>query len=278
MRPSKPAFPTNCWKQARTGGRVEHEGWRVRRDDSKFWANVVITALHDDDGDVRGFAKVTRDMTDQREYQKQLERQTEQLEELLRVVAHDLQNPVSVAQGHLELGRESGEATHFETVETALDRMAALIDEMLDVAEAGIFVSDPSPVVLADVADQAWELIERDTATLVMDELGTVEADAVQLQSIFENLFQNAVTHGGDVTVTLGALEDGFYVADDGPGIPAEDREEVLEYGYSTRDSRTGFGLSIVKTIVDAHGWSIAVTESADGGARIEIDDMSTVE
>lgn len=271
------SVPDQLLETARTDGRVEHEGWRVRKDGSRFWADVVITALHDDDGDVRGFSKVTRDMTNRREYQQQLEHQTEQMEELLRVVAHDLQKPVSVAQGNIELTKESGEATHFETVETALDRMAAIVDEILDISEAGIIISDTSPVALADVADRAWEMIETDAATLVMDELGTIKADEVQLQSIFENLLQNAVIHGGGGAVTVGALENGFYMADEGTGIPAEDRKKVLEYGYSTRDAGTGFGLSIVKTIVEAHGWTLAVAESVGGGARIEIDDMSSV-
>jgi PAS domain S-box-containing protein len=270
--------PGQLLEQARADGRVENEGWRVRKDGSRFWADVVITALHDNDGDIRGFSKVTRDMTDRREYQQQLDHQTEQIEELLRVVAHDLQSPVSVAKGNFELARETGEAVHFETVETALDRISTIIEEILDISETGVIIRDPSRVALDDVAERAWEMVETGPATLVTDDLEDVEADDAQLQSIFENLFQNAVTYGGDVTVRVGALENGFYVADDGPGITAADREAVLEYGYSTRDSGSGFGLSIVKTVAEAHGWSLTVTESADGGARFEIDGVPTVE
>jgi len=83
---------------------------------------------------------------------------------------------------------------------------------------------------------------------------------------------QDAVTHDGDgVTITIGDCEGGFYVADDGPGIPADEREQIFERGYSTSDTGTGFGLSIVREICDIHGWEISVTDSDAGGARFEI-------
>jgi signal transduction histidine kinase len=79
------------------------------------------------------------------------------------------------------------------------------------------------------------------------------------------------VEHAGeDVTVTVGDLDGGFYVADDGPGIPESDRERVFETGYSTSDGGTGFGLEIVATVATAHGWDVRVTDAADGGARFE--------
>ena len=97
-------------------------------------------------------------------------------------------------------------------------------------------------------------------------------ADPDRLVQVFENLLQNSVDHGGEgVTVRVGSLENGFYVEDDGPGVPEADRERMFEHGYTTRQDGMGYGLSIVRSIVDAHGWSIAVTESEDGGARFEL-------
>lgn len=91
------------------------------------------------------------------------------------------------------------------------------------------------------------------------------------MRQLFENLFRNAVEHGGpDVTVTVGELRNGFYIQDNGNGVPEPHREEVFETGYSTSEDGTGFGLSIVQQVANAHGWSIRVTESADGGARFE--------
>ena len=94
-----------------------------------------------------------------------------------------------------------------------------------------------------------------------MDKLGSLDADPGRLQELFENLFRNAVEHAGDeTTVRVGELADGFFVEDDGPGIPLpEDREAVFEHGHTTAKSGSGLGLSIVKTIANAHGWSIAV-------------------
>ena len=83
---------------------------------------------------------------------------------------------------------------------------------------------------------------------------------------------EDAVEHGGrNVTVTVGDLADGFHVSDDGPGIPDEERDRVFESGYTTAREGTGFGLSIVAEIVEAHGWEVRATDSADGGARFEV-------
>jgi signal transduction histidine kinase len=99
-----------------------------------------------------------------------------------------------------------------------------------------------------------------------------LEAEWQRLRQLFENLFRNAVEHGGDqVSVTIGELEDGFYVADDGPGIPAEDRQSVFEYGESTAEDGTGLGLAIVRRVAEAHGWTVSVTDSDTGGARLEV-------
>jgi signal transduction histidine kinase len=97
-------------------------------------------------------------------------------------------------------------------------------------------------------------------------------ADRERLAQLLENLVRNAVQHGGDdVTVTVGDLEGGFFIEDDGPGIPIGDRDRVFDTGYSTETGGTGFGLSIVSTIVQAHGWRMTLTDGETGGARFEI-------
>lgn len=88
-------------------------------------------------------------------------------------------------------------------------------------------------------------------------------------EDLEENLMQNAVEHGGeDVTVTVGDLDDGFYIEDNRSGIPNDKRNIVFDVGYSTMTDGTGFGLSIVKQVADAHGWNIRVTDRSDGGTR----------
>jgi len=96
-----------------------------------------------------------------------------------------------------------------------------------------------------------------------------VLADPGRLKRLLQNLFRNAAEHGGD-RVVVGDLSDGFYVADNGPGIPENRRDEVFESGHTTSESGTGFGLAIVERIAEAHGWEVTLTAGADGGARFE--------
>ena len=104
----------------------------------------------------------------------------------------------------------------------------------------------------------------------------TIQADRSQFKQLIENLIRNAVEHGdSEVTVTIGALDNGFFVEDDGSGIPSDERDEVFDFGYSTAANGTGFGLSIVRRIAEAHGWEIIVTEGTEGGARFEITEVS---
>jgi signal transduction histidine kinase len=116
-------------------------------------------------------------------------------------------------------------------------------------------------------------MVENENAALVVDDTFDFAADPDRLQQLFENLFRNAVEHAGDdVTIRVGALDgDGFYIEDDGPGIPEDKREKVFDSGFTTNRDGTGFGLAIVMEIVEAHGWQISVTEGDTGGARFEV-------
>jgi len=99
----------------------------------------------------------------------------------------------------------------------------------------------------------------------------TFEAHRSQLRRLFENLFWNALDHGGASKVRVGLLDDGIYVEDDGRGVPEAERETVFESGYSTAPQSPGYGLYMVNGICETHGWDISLTEGADGGARFEI-------
>jgi len=200
---------------------------------------------------------------------EQLAEQRNRLDEFASIVSHDLRNPMNVAQGHLELARETGEDRHFEAVESAHARMERLVDEVLALSRRGETVDDPTSVLLARVAADAWATVETPGMDVRIEADRTVVSDGQRLRSLFENLFRNAVEHGGE-TVVVGDLSSGFYVADDGPGIPPEDRERVFEGGYSTDSDGTGFGLAIVRRIAEAHEWRIRITESDEGGARFE--------
>ncbi len=213
-----------------------------------------------------------RDVTDRKKRKQELKRQNERLEEFASVISHDLRNPLNVAQGNLELARERGDEHHFEKTKSSLQRMESLIADLLTLARQGQVVSDTESVELETVVQQAWANVETRDKTLVVADLDTINADHGRLQELFENLFRNAVDHAGDgTTVRVGELADGFFIEDDGPGIPPEERDAVFEHGHTTAKGGSGLGLSIVKGIANAHGWSICVRDGTDGGACFQI-------
>ncbi|ELZ39478.1 Htr-like protein [Halorubrum tebenquichense DSM 14210] len=150
--------------------------------------------------------------------------------------------------------------------------MESLIDDLLALAREGDKVTDPEPVNLDSLTEACWQTVETGDATLVTEAERTIRADRSRLAQVLENLFRNAVEHGGDdVTIRVGDIEEGFYVEDDGGGIPVDEQEQIFDAGYTTSDEGTGFGLPIVRQIVDAHGWTVRVTNGSRGGTRFEI-------
>ena len=223
----------------------------------------------------------TESALDRLTHEQQLRRQNARLEQFASVVSHDLRNPLTVASGRLELAKQECDAEYLDDVALALDRMNALIDDLLTLAQAGERVDEMASVDLAATTDGCWQTVATAEAILVTEPEQTIRADQNRLKQLLENLIRNAIEHGGDeVTVTIGDLDDhnGFYVADDGPGIPEDEREQVFEAGYSAASEGSGLGLSIVEEIADAHDWSVRVTESNSGGARFEIIGVEVVD
>ncbi|MDY6818328.1 MAG: response regulator, partial [Halobacteriales archaeon] len=221
-----------------------------------------------------GYA-IYADITERKSYERRLQRQNERLEQVADLVAHDIRTPLNTALGNLELYDETGERDRLDRVEHALTRIDDIVADIRTLAKQGEAVLEPHPVNLKWACQEAWQTIQTAEATLELPDADlTVSADDSRLIQLLENLLRNAIDHGGPaVTVRVSRLADptGFYIADDGPGIPPEDRSIVFESGYTTADSGTGFGLAIVEQIAAAHGWSISITSSQDGGARIEI-------
>ena len=202
------------------------------------------------------------------------------VDRLASILSHDLRNPLDVATARLRAGRETGDDEHFEHVERAHDRMERIIEDVLTLTRGSEYVDPEERVDLRAVAESAWSTVDTEAATLtVADGLPVTTADGDRSERLFENLFRNAVEHGDDPEIVVGRLEadgGGFYVADDGPGIPPDERSVVFEPGYSSHDHGTGLGLSIVERIAKAHGWSVAAVEAETGGARVEIRDVRT--
>mgnify|MGYP000005855908 CR=1 FL=1 len=197
------------------------------------------------------------------------------------VVSHDLRNPLDVAKANLQAARETGDSEYFDAVAGAHDRMERIIQDVLTLARGQRVVTPSEQIDIETVVEDAWRSVAAEQATLeTADALPTTTADPDRLRRVFENLFRNAIEHGtagsdaraeDRVTITVGPLENGFFVADDGAGVPPDEQEAVFSPGYSTKDSGTGLGLAIVEKIVTAHGWDVTLTTGADGGTRFEI-------
>jgi signal transduction histidine kinase len=225
----------------------------------------------DEDGEVSHWVGFQQDVTEYKNKQQELERQNDRLEQFASIVSHDLRSPISVAKGRIELANQDGDE-NLDAAQDALDRIETIVEDTLLLAQHGDTVGELGTVELSNIIPECWRTADTAEATFEINEDATIRADADRLRNLLENLFINAVDHGGEsVTVRVGPLGDGFYVADDGPGIPAADRDEVFTPGYTTATDGTGFGLAIVDEIAGAHGWSVDVTESEHGGARFEI-------
>ncbi|WP_255197903.1 ATP-binding protein [Halorarius litoreus] len=244
-----------------------------RPDGTDVTLSVNAAPVLDDAGEVLRVVVVFSDVSGRAEHEAALEEKNRQLESFASVLSHDIRSPLAVATGFLELARETEDLEYLEKVERSHGRIEELIDTLLVLARKGRMIRTLEPVDLGELAEAAWEQTETEDATLDVGDLGTVEADPVRLKQVFENLFRNAVQHGGrDVTVRVVPLdgEPGFAVEDDGEGIPEHLRAEMLRPGHESSGGGFGLGLSIVAAVAEGHEWGLRATESASGGARFE--------
>ena len=288
-------WPARELELALRDGRFEDEGWRVRKDGSRFWANVVITALHDSDGGHRGFAKVTRDLTQQRRIDA-LEDEGRQLTRFLAVLGHELRNPLSsIANVVSVMELEESSNPRIARVRGILQRQVGhlkrLVDDLLDVGRivSGKVRLERGPVKLQDVAAAAVEAvtpeIDRLRHTLRQDiatEPLWVSGDRVRLGQVLSNLLQNAAKFtpdGGQVRLILRRRDDDaeLVVCDNGPGIPREKLRHVFKLfaqGEEDHASRQhgglGIGLSLVYQMVQQHGGDVSAFSSGEPGKGAE--------
>ncbi|MGQ3327987.1 PAS domain-containing protein [Halorubrum sp. FL23] len=269
--------------------------YRIRaRDGEVRWMwerGCLVESTVDGTAVLEGFVT---DVTERKQYEAEIERRNQELEAFTSVVSHDLRNPLSVAKGRVELARERHDDPDLDHAARAHDRMETRIEQLLTLARNGERVTDTEPVDLDAAVARCWSGSATDDATLDADVDLTVEADRDRLVQLLENLVRNcvkhgstdsraesgdaidhggdAINHGGAVSVRVGELDDGegFFVADDGPGIPEGVRDQVFDAGFTTAADGTGFGLGIVSRIAEAHGWTVEAVDGADG-ARIEV-------
>jgi signal transduction histidine kinase len=263
---------------------------------SPEYVELQVSPLRDVSGDSTSHVLLLYDVSERERHRQELERKNEFLDEFASVVSHDVATPLGVIENKARLVEMTGDTSHVTDIYGATERVQSLVDELRDLAHEGVQVGETTSVALPEVTREAWQSVDSGDATLTIDSACSLEADRGRLRQLLENLLHNAVTHGAtdngtapgasadgrtpsdaaadrqSVAIEVGELPDGFYVADDGPGIPPDAREQVFEQGYTTADDGRGLGLAIVDRIVQGHDWEIAITESDDGGARFEVD------
>jgi PAS domain S-box-containing protein len=211
-----------------------------------------------------GLSVYFRDITEQTAYERELEEKNERLKQFTRIVSHDLRNPLNVAQLRLELAMDDCDSPHLEDVEAAHERMETIVEETLILSRQDERITERKPLDLAKSVEGWWSSVATKNAELVVTDPPRVRADPDRLRHVFENLFRNAVVHAGkSAIVEVGALDDGFYIADDGPGVSEDVKDELFEFGVTSTNGGTGYGLAIVKEIIEAHGWEIDIAENS---------------
>ena len=291
------AHPQEELEIATREGRFEEEGWRVRKDGRTFWANVVITALFDPEGDLIGFGKVTRDLTSRRREEElshrlneELARSNDELQQFASAAAHDLQEPLRTVRalaGLLE--RRFAEELAPEGRETVahmmggLSRLEELVEALLTYARVGKGELAREPIDLALVLSRisnalSAAVVERKAHVRV--ELGdvlTAEGDSSLIELVLQNLLANALKFADPErpSIKVAAIREGrevrIEVSDNGIGIAPDDQERIFEPFHRLHADGeyggTGIGLAICQRIIDRHGGRIGVESSGAGGS-----------
>jgi PAS domain S-box-containing protein len=280
---------------ARREGRAEVEGWRLRKNGERFWARIVVSAMHDSTGKLRGFAKVTQDLT-QRRHLQELETTAKQINEFVAMLAHEIRNPLAPIQSALTVMRmaKPGEANIPELrdiIERQTRRLARIADDMVDISRItrGSLTIRRDKVSIEHVIKVALEavapLLRERRQTIEVDTArgGVTHGDMERLVQVFSNLLTNAAKYtqpGGRVWVR--AVDDGqgllVSVRDNGRGIAAEELQPIFQMFVQGRtplervDTGMGVGLALARSIVELHGGSIeAHSEGVGKGAEFTV-------
>jgi PAS domain S-box-containing protein len=282
---------TKPWQQLREAhdkGRSSDEGWRVRKDSTRFWASTVISALYDAERKHRGYVHVLQDLT-QRRNAESLAETAQRMHEFIAMLAHELRNPLAPIRNAVELMRKRGMGDRtLEAMRDTVDRQVAtlsrIIDDLLDVNRIarGQFAVIKEDVDLRDVMRRAVEtsrpLIDSQAHRLsvTMPERAiSVHGDAVRLSQAFSNLLNNAARYtspGGLITVAIEPRISDVMVriSDTGRGIAAEDQERIFDLFTQVNPADSGLGglgvgLALVRSVVDLHGGTVRAKSSGLG-------------
>ena len=301
-------FPQYELEVASREGRFEDEGWRVRKDGTLFWANVVITALRNEAGELVGFAKVTRDLTERRKSQEraiadarrvaETEAANRTKTEFLTSVSHELRTPLNAIGGYAELlslglpgALNETQQQYVERIRSAQQLLLSLVNDLLNYTrvEVGQIEYDIGPVQIARMLHEIAAMIEpqAEAASISLcvdkcdDEL-LAWADAARVQQVLLNLLSNAVKFtppGGHVSMTCTGTEEDvrISVVDTGPGIPEDAQHSIFEpfvqlgRSLTTSHDGVGLGLAISRELARAMAGDLTVSSQAGHGATFTL-------
>lgn len=291
----KSGWPDEELRNALRDGRFEDEGWRLRKDGSRFWASVVISAVYDAEGRHRGFSKVTRDLTNQRRIAT-LEDEGRRISTFLAMLGHELRNPLAPMANAAALLKMDPAATETgrmaaDVMDRQLRQMRRLVDDLLDVGRitSGKIALQREPVSVRDVLSDALEAagpMLRAKQHHVRFDVGDpdlrVSGDRARLVQVFNNVLNNAAKftpERGTVKVVMGQVGDEVEVsiADNGPGIPPGKLQDVFnlfvqgEEDPQNRQGGLGLGLSLVQQLVQCHGGKVSAFSIGQRGLGTEI-------
>lgn len=284
-------------------GRFEEEGWRVRKNGERFWANVVVTALKSEDGSIVGYTKVTRDLTDKRNSEEKIRQQEEKFidlegsirmrDEFISVASHELRTPLTRILLRLQMMKRSGEGINEKVLkglnecEEASKDLISLMENLVDVTRLRLGKLEIKRTktnitkTVIDVITKYKDDIRLAGNHLSFNHNGDIIGywDQSRLEQLFSNLLSNAIKYGQGkpIKLELKAEEDFifFIISDEGPGIPYHLQPKVFERFERAHDSRKisglGLGLYVVKQIVDAHKGEITLESKPGNGATFRI-------
>ncbi|MFW5917719.1 MAG: PAS domain-containing protein [Halorubrum sp.] len=226
----------------------------------------------------------SRDVSERKARERRLTDRNERLDRFASIVSHDLRNPLSVIRASMEMAQLKDDTEPLERGERAVDRIDQLVSELLTLARQGSGIDEPTEFTLEAVVREAWQIAGDGSARLLVGADARIRGDRGRLRQVFENLFRNATEHAAPscsaddrptaddrLTVAVSATGEGFLVVDDGPGIDPDHREDVFETGFTTREGGTGYGLDIVREVVESHGWDVELRDSV--GSALSEDD-----
>lgn len=275
--------PEHNLEAALRNGSCAEEGWRVRQDGSRFWASVVITAVYDERGRLVGFAKVTRDQTEQRQNaEDRLEAMAEQAR-LLAVTAHELRNPTAVIDGSAHVLQVSGDTMAaaerdqlyrgLRSSAERLRRLAADLTAASQLQESGMQFTRQD-VSIAELVRGAAARREAASPTdhveVDVPDGAVLQADEVRLAQAIDNLLDNAIRHGAPPVMVGARVRDAqveLRVTDAGTGVPDELVPRLFDrFAAAGATGGTGLGLYLVREIARGHGGEVAYSAPGDGG------------